>query len=543
MKNLSFILLLLYALSLSAQHSLPNQYIFRVYLKDKGSVNYSVEKPLEFLSQTAIDRKKRQCVGIDSSDFPISPDYFRQMELNNAKVVAFSKWFKTLAIQVNDSLQIAAIASLPFVDSVKYVWRGQMHKNSTDTRPRLGMPECDGLVSSGNLFGITEKQFELHNAQTMIRAGFRGKGIRVAVIDAGFTNVDVIPYFKGSNISGSKSFVPTGHLFSASDHGAKVLSAMAINHPGIMMGSAAEAIYLLLRSEDERSEFPVEEDYWVRAIEYADSVGVDLVNTSLGYHTFDDASLNYSHSQLTGRVSLMSLAADKAFDKGILVVCSAGNEGPQGKITSPGDALNVLTIGAIRLDSAIVSFSSRGPTADRRIKPDLVSVGKQTVAIGDDGLLGSASGTSLSAPFLAGLAASLWSINPDVNRSQVIDIIRRSSDRYLSPDTVYGYGIPDFRKAMAEMLRTLPEHQGQVSDSACLIFHQDDGYTVRLQNPDLPTSLYSLKVIDESGNVVSNVEFEKQNEAHIACAKTERGKTLFFILKNPIRQKTYRLKL
>ncbi|MDR1518509.1 MAG: S8 family serine peptidase [Dysgonamonadaceae bacterium] len=545
MKVLSSILFSLFALSLSAQDSLPEQYIFRVYLKDKGAVNYSVEKPLEFLTQTAIDRKKRQKAGVDPSDFPISSDYFHQMTLNNAKVVAFSKWFKTFSVQLNDSSQIAGIASLPFVDSVKYVWRGQMRNDIPDTRPRLRMPSCDEIMASGNPFGNAEAQFKLHNAQTMIQAGFRGKGINVAVIDAGFANVDVIPYFSRTNIVGAKSFVPTGHLFSASEHGTKVLSAMAINYPGIMMGSAAEANYLLLRSEDVRSEFPVEEDYWVRAIEYADSVGVDLVNTSLGYYSFDDKSLNYSHSQLTGRVSLMSLAADKAFDKGMIVVCSAGNEGakPWGKVTSPGDAVNVLTVGAIGLDSTIVSFSSRGLTADRRIKPDVVSIGRQTVSIGEDGLLGHASGTSLSSPFFAGLVASLWSINPDLHRSRIIDIVRQSSGRYLKPDTVYGYGIPDFRKAMVEMLRSLPEHSAQVSDSTCHILPRDEGYVVQLQNPKFLSSfsLFPVEIINEKGELVLRANFENQHEAQIPFIKKEKGKALFFVLRNPLQQKIYKV--
>lgn len=527
---------------LSAQVSSPNQYIFRVYLKDKGPVSYSVEKPAEFLSQAAIDRKKRQKVAVDSSDFPISSDYFLQMERDNGRVVAFSKWFKTISVQLGDSLQIEAIAALPFVDSVKYVWRGQAGKNSFDNRPRLEMPGCGELVSSGNLPGIAEGQFKLHNAQEMLRIGFRGKGINVAVIDAGFTNADVIPYFDKSNIIEAESFVPAGHLFSASDHGTKVLSAMAVNHPGIMMGSAAEASYRLLRSEDTGSEFPVEEDYWVRAVEFADSAGVDLVNTSLGYYTFDDRSLNYSHSQLTGQGSLMSLAADRAFHKGMIIVCSAGNEGakPWRKITAPGDAPNVLTIGAIGLDSTIVSFSSRGPTADGRIKPDMVSIGKQTVSIGKDGLLGNASGTSLSAPFLAGLVASLWSINPDLDRAQVIDIVRRSSNRYLKPDTVYGYGIPDFRKAMVEMLGTLPGHS-RVSDGVCNIFPHGNGYTVRLEDPDLPTTLYSGKIIDGEGEIVSNVRFEGQNEIHVPYAPKKQGETFFFMLQNPLRQKVYKI--
>jgi subtilisin family serine protease len=213
----------------------------------------------------------------------------------------------------------------------------------------------------------------------------------------------------------------------------------------------------LLRSEDVVSEFPVEEDFWVRAIEYADSIGLDLINTSLGYNKFDDKDLSYSHDDLNGEISLMTRAADLAYDKGMLIVVSAGNEGNKQwqKTTPPGDGKNVLAVGAVGTDSIIASFSSHGIMADGRIKPDLVSVGSQTITIGKDGSIGRTNGTSLSSPFLAGLIASLWSVNPELHRSQLIDIIKRSSDKYESPDSVYGYGIPNFQKALVEVLKTI----------------------------------------------------------------------------------------
>ena len=255
--------------------------------------------------------------------------------------------------------------------------------------------------------------------------------------------------------------MPEGDLFSTSDHGTKVLSTMAVNLPGMMIGSAPEASYYLLRSEDVTSEFPVEEDYWVRAIEFADSVGLGGINTSIEYNEFDDKYLNYSHEDLNGETSFMSRAADMAYEKGMLIVVSAGNEGNKTwkKSTPPGDAKNVVTVGAVGTDSLIATFSSHGILADGRIKPDMVSVGKATVTIGRDGTIGNTNGTSLSSPFLAGLIASLWSVNPTLHRSELIEIVMRSSDRYDSPDAVYGYGIPDFQKALTEVLKTIEIEQ------------------------------------------------------------------------------------
>jgi subtilisin family serine protease len=224
-----------------------------------------------------------------------------------------------------------------------------------------------------------------------------------------------------------------------------------------MVGSAPEASYYLLRSEDSKSEFPVEEDYWVRAIEYADSIGLDIINTSLGYSHFDDKALSYTHNDLNGEVSIMSRAADLAFEKGMIVIVSAGNEGEDEwqKSTPPADAKNVIAVGAVSTDSVIAPFSSHGFMADGRIKPDLVSVGRRTITIGEDGTIGRTNGTSLSSPFLAGLITSLWSVNPELHRSKLLDIIIKSADRYENPDTVYGYGIPDFQKALREVEKTL----------------------------------------------------------------------------------------
>src|SRR5699024_5908236 len=224
----------------------------------------------------------------------------------------------------------------------------------------------------------------------------------IAVIDAGFTNVDVIPWFTHSFINGYKNFVPDGTIFSSIDHGTKVLSTMALNFPHKFIGSAPQASYLLLRSEDEHSEFPVEEDYWVAAIEYADSLGVRLVNTSLGYNHFDDSTLNYTYKELTGNKSFISRGANTAFDKGMLIVGSAGNEGNKewGKVTMPGDSKKMLTIGAVALDSTVATFSSHGPTLDGRIKPDLVSIGTMTATVGQYGLIEYTNGTSFSSPFL-----------------------------------------------------------------------------------------------------------------------------------------------
>lgn len=523
-------------------------YKFRIYLKDKGDIGYSTDDPSAFLTKRAIERKERQKVVIDESDFPLSADYFMQVQQTGGRVVAHSKWLKTMTVQMDDSLSVSRLTALPFVDSVKYVWQGRDRTTHPQVRPRLAGFHQAGSEPDEDLFGYTGLQFQLHNADKMALAGFRAKGITVGVIDAGFTNFDVIPYFKTVNHRDFISIVPEGDIFAASDHGTKVLSTMATNLPGLFMGSAPDASYWLLRSEDVNSEYPVEEDYWVRAIEYADSLGLDLINTSLGYHLFDDGQLNYSHADLTGTTSIISLAADIAFEKGMLVVVSAGNEGdkPWRKPTPPADAKRVLSVGAIGTDSVIASFSSHGVMADGRFKPDLVSVGRGTLTIGQDGAIGVTNGTSLSSPFLAGLAASLWSINPSLHREELVTIIKRSCDRYAAPDSLYGYGIPDFQKAMRKVLQTLDTHEKRVDEKGWSIRPDSSGqYLVQLVEPPFKPANYSFRLLDESGMLISEYSFgENERVALLLSAPLRRANSVIhFVMESPHEQTTFRIRL
>ncbi len=526
----------------------PEYFKFRIYLKDKGDSGYSVDNPSLFLSEKAIERKKNQHVKIEKSDFPISTNYFTLVEEAGGKVVSHSKWFETLVIQVDDSTKINNIQALNFVDSVKYIWKGDNNSYRHAPRPRVQFIDSGRMKPLSSYYGYTEPQFSLHNAKKMIDSGFRGKGITVGVIDAGFTNFDVIPLFGSVDLLGYTDFVPEGDIFSASDHGTKVLSTMAVEQPGLMVGSAPEASYMLLRSEDVASEYPVEEDYWVRAVEYADSVGLDIINTSLGYSHFDDKELNYSHADLTGEVSLMSMAADLAYEKGLLLVVSAGNEGnkPWKKSTPPGDARNVITVGAVGADSIIAPFSSHGLMADGRIKPDLVSVGRGTVTIGREGLLERTNGTSLSSPFLAGLAASLWSVNPGLHRSELVNIILQSSDRFAEPDSLYGYGIPDFTRALGGVLETVEKYSDKGEEGRLSILVQSPvSWQVDINSPRFFPADYSLRLLDEAGSILSEHEFDESYTLLVSLTKEVRRKNkhLYFVLSDPEKQDTYRLKL
>lgn len=522
-----------------------NSYKFRVYLKDKPTIDLQKQSPLTFLTQKAMDRRMDQDVKVDSTDFPVSQLYKDRISKLGAQIVTESRWFNTLVVEYRDSAFIEQVKKLDFVDSVKFVWRGQSHSHVNEMRPRLSPPHCSSDTLHQSMFGASAHQFALHNAENMFAAGFQGKGIDIAVIDAGYTNIDVIPSFVHSFISGYKSFVPDGHIFSASDHGTKVVSTMALNVPHKVMGSAPQASYWLLRSEDEESEFPVEEDYWVAAVEYADSLGVNLVNTSLGYSHFDDSTLNYTHQELTGKKSLISRAADVAFDKGMLIVGSAGNEGNKAweKITMPGDSKKMLTIGAIGTDSMVATFSSRGPTADGRIKPDLVSVGRATLTIGQNGRVGYTNGTSFSSPFLAGLIGSLWSVNPKLNRNELIDIVRSSSHRFHSPDSIFGYGIPDFKIAYDRVLKTLKQETENATAELMHLSVKEGIVTVVLTDPEYQPHSYSVRILNEKGDLLVHKEFETSTVSYTLTDEQQENDHLFIVVQSPFRQNTLRIKI
>lgn len=423
-------------------------YKFRIYLKDKGETTYSVERPEQFLSEEAVMRKKSKGTEISVSDMPISTTYLDFFTPLGAKIVTQSKWFATVVVETQDSLLVDTFKQLAFVDSVKWIWKG------TDDIPQPEEVEKTRLQAEdlplASFYGYAEKQINLHNGQQLHSVGFRGKGMRVAVIDAGFMNVDQIAAFDSLKLKGTRNFVfPDQSVYWGDDHGTKVLSCMAANLPGVMVGTAPEAEYWLLKSEDSRSEFPVEEDYWVAAVEFADSVGVDVITSSLGYFSFDNETLEYGKNALDGKTALISKAACMAAQKGILLFSSAGNEGSGKweKITFPADAFSIVTVGAITERKHRSIFSSKGFTADLRIKPDVVALGSGCCVIDPQGNVSFANGTSFATPILAGLAVCLWQALPHLSNNEMIKLLQETAHQYNQPDVELGYGIPDIYKA------------------------------------------------------------------------------------------------
>ena len=428
--------------------SAERTYKYRVNLKDKVGTAYSVDKPEEFLSERALARRNRQHLPVDETDLPVSQAYVKELLGTGARLVTTSKWNNTVVLEVKDTLLMDKVASMSFVTQVKKVWT---QPDSIPPRNKNRKKEVTNDVKKSNIFyGKAFQQIHIHGGDSLHAAGFAGKGMHVAIIDAGFYNADKIKFFKKLDLLGTRDFVnPDSDIYEENSHGMMVLSCMAANKKDVFVGTAPEASYWLLRSEDNDTEQPVEEDYWAAAIEFADSVGVDVVNTSLGYYNFDEGYAPYRYRDLDGHTSLMSHSASMASDKGIVVVCSAGNSGADSwkKVTPPGDAENVLVVGALTKKLINAEFSSIGNTTDGRIKPDVMAIGAPSAVSGTDGTVSRANGTSFASPTMCGVVVCFWQSCPWLTAKEVVKAVQQAGDRADFPDNIFGYGVPNLWKA------------------------------------------------------------------------------------------------
>lgn len=431
-----------------------NDYKFRLVLKDKGTSAHSIQKPETFLSEKAIQRRSKRNIAIDNSDLPISEDYLTQIEQIGCKIASKSKWLNTVTVHCVDYFLIDKYKKLPFVQTVEKVWEGP-RVNPTGKEKYKDIPQKASNYSTTNQldYGAAVSNITVNNGQVLHENGFKGAGIDIAVIDAGFLNLKNNPAFKNVNIKGAKSFVyENDDPYAVDMHGIWVSSCMAVNQPGSYVGTAPEANYWLLRSEDQSSENHVEEDYWVSAAEFADSVGVDIINSSLYYGPESFNNPAYTFEEMDGKTTFATRGANIAASKGILIVNCAGND--RSWVGSPADSPHILTVGAVYKDRSVAYFTSWGVTVDGRMKPDVMAVGGGAMVIGESGISENRSGTSYSSPIICGLAACLWQAYPQLSNQELLEVIRKSGDRINNPAIPYGYGIPDMKKAM-EIAKTV----------------------------------------------------------------------------------------
>jgi len=432
-----------------------------VYFSDKPNAPTYLSNPLTMLSQRALDRRTAQNIALDVTDVPVYQNYIDQITTaTGITVMAKSKWLNALHVR-GTQVAIQNLETLAFVSSIDFA--------NTTLNTKLNHPKTTKIKEVNKQledlttynYGNSANQVQMLNGHLLHQQNYTGQGKIIAVLDSGFIGVNTAAPFQNlitnNQILGGYNFPDRNtNYFSRHNHGTSVLSCMGGFVDGQLVGTAPDAQYYLFITEDVNGENPVEESYWVEAAEVADSLGVDVINSSLGYFEYDNPSYSYSYSDMNGTTAFASRGADMAFSKGMMVVISAGNSGNSSTphIGVPAEATNVLAVGAVDNNEVYASFSSIGPSFDGRVKPDVCAKGFLTTVSNTSGNIITSSGTSFASPVMAGMVATFWSAVPSLTNIEVMQFIKQSADLFANPTAQKGYGVPDFQLALTNALNT-----------------------------------------------------------------------------------------
>jgi hypothetical protein len=427
-----------------------------VYFNAKPNTQTYFAAPLQMLSQRALDRRARQNIALDSKDVPIPTVYINQIKsATGITVMAQSKWLNALHIR-GTAAAITALKNLAMVEKVVFANRSlnPTAKITTIAKPKNGVNKLETQIDFA--YGSSANQIQMLNGHLLHQQNYTASDKIIAIMDAGFPGVNTAQPFQRlrdqNKILGGYDFVHRStNFYSGNHHGTMVLSSMGGYKDNALVGTAPDASYYLFITEDTASENPIEESLWVEAAEKADSLGVDVINTSLGYFGYDNPNYSHRYSDMTGDNNYISKAANVAFSRGMIVVASAGNEGGTSEphVGAPAEATDVIAVGAVTATKALASFSSIGPSYDGRVKPNVMAQGQASVLSDEYGNIVTANGTSFSGPIMAGMIASFWQAFPNKTNQEIRQLVQASADRYASPNNQFGYGIPNFSLALA----------------------------------------------------------------------------------------------
>jgi hypothetical protein len=468
MKKIFSILILMIAFLLESQAQFT-RYI--VKLKNKGGSPYSFSSPLSYLSQRAIDRRTRYSLPIDSTDLPVTPSYVTQIDnIPNVAILNVSRWLNAVTIQTTDANAITAINALPFVQVVTAL-AARNAGNVPAVGDKFGIEEIitpfpfqqrtEGIASDYFNYGTSSyNEIHLHQGEFLHNIGLRGQGMQIAMLDNGFNNYTVLKAFDSVNtnsqVLGTWDFVAREqNVTDDGSHGMNCFSTIAANIPGQFIGKAPKANFWLYQTEDNASEYPIEEFNWACGAERSDSSGTDVISSSLGYgYGFSGGVPDYPYAWLDGNTTMSAIAADLAAKKGILVFVAAGNAGadPWHFIITPSDGDSVIAVGAVNSAGVVGGFSSYGPSGDGQIKPDMASVGVSALIQTTSNTIGTSNGTSFACPNMAGLGTCLRQGFPEYNNIKILKTLQQSGSITATPDNRIGYGIPDLKKAFSNLL-------------------------------------------------------------------------------------------
>ena len=529
-------LLLLFAFLISSQFFAQED--AWVYLKDKPNSETYLATPLKMLSQRALDRRARQNIEVDVIDVPIDDAYYSQIEsASGITVKAKSKWLNAIHVFGLQEDISNLKTNFTFIESIEFAndglnAKGKRNKHSSKSNHQNKFAEMKADYN----YGVAETQITMLKGDFLHQEGFTGSGMHIAVIDAGFPNVDQLQAFQkirdNNQILGGYDFVNRSKsYFTGHNHGTNVLSDIAGYIEGVFVGTAPDASFYLFITEIIDKEVPLEESLWVEAAERADSLGVDVINTSLGYTTFDNPNYNYSYADMDGKTAFISRGADIIASRGMILVTSAGNSGSNSwkYMGAPGDAASVFTVGAVNASEDIASFSSFGPTSDGRVKPDVLAHGENVFVIDHQtGTPKPSNGTSFSSPVMTGVVACFWQATPKLTSTQVMQKIRESADRYSNPDEQYGYGIPNFKTAYETVLNV--DKQNFINTTTIYPNPVSASFTLKMKRNDLNgvhVKIYNLlgKKVYEQGNLKSSVLNVSVLNSGIYILKITNGKS------------------
>ncbi len=487
---------------------------FWVHFIDKPQAKELLAHPENFLSDRCLENRAKRNIEITKQDVPVNNEYLAQVEaLNGVKIINKSKWFNSISIEIKHSDLMDSISGFAFVKSVTPISAINSRQNRVEERNDYNKLVLDTSEGFKATYGDALAQLELYNLLPLHIDGFKGKGMLVAVFDAGFYLADTLHAFKhvrdNDQIKFVRDFVDGDYdAFHSSYHGSAVLSTIAAYREGEIIGSAYEADFVLCRTENGASETLIEEDNWVAAAEWADSLGVDVINSSLGYTEFDSPSSNHTYADMDGNTTIISRGADIAASKGILVVNSAGNSGQTSwkYIGAPADADSILTVGAVDVSGNVAPFSSYGPSSDGQIKPNVCAVGWQAtvISVNDDAFR--LNGTSFSSPLMAGAVASLWSKFPEASNMEIIKAVELSSSNFNNPDDRCGYGIPDMSRASDSLdVLLLKKYQSEIG-----LYPNPTNRYINLVTFEPTKQIETIQIFDLTGKMVFQNYFENK---------------------------------
>jgi hypothetical protein len=430
-----------------------------VYFNAKPSAQPYFDSPLQMLSQRALDRRTIQNIVLDAKDIPIDASYINQIKaVAGISVMAKSKWMNAIHVRGTQAI-INSLTAFSFVSKVDFANKSLNQAGKIAKLSKIKKVTKSKNTKINYAYGTSANQIQMLNGQLLHQQNYTGTGKIIAVLDAGFPGVNKTQPFQrlrdNNQILGGYNFVLRNpDFYTGVYHGTSVLSAMGGYKENSLVGTAPDASYYLFITEDDTSENPVEESLWVEAAEKADSLGVDIINTSLGYFEYDNPAYSHTYSEMNGATAFISRGAEIAFSRGMIVVAAAGNSAGTSNpyIAVPADAASVIAVGAVNASESLASFSSIGPSSDGRIKPDVMAQGKSVVLSDELGNTVYADGTSFSSPIMAGMVACLWQANPSKTNVEIRQLLLKSADRFATPNNQYGYGIPDFNLAVTNAL-------------------------------------------------------------------------------------------